>query len=361
MPTDAAPAPVRLLGLGTAVPPATVGPEEAWRLLGYRDPRVLRLFRNSGVERRHVGFDPASFRPGESPDALAERFERVALEIAAAAARRALAASGLAPGDAAAILVATCTGYLCPGLSTRLVPILGLPDAVERGDLVGHGCSGAFPLLQRGADFARARPGAAAILVAVEVCSAAYFVDDDPETEVANALCADGAAAAVLRARPGDAGPEVVRFASALAPEHLGLVGFGRKDGFLRVRLDARIPDLAGPLLARAAERLLVPEGLRPSEISRWALHPGGKRVLERAIPAAGLPDAAREPALSVYRDHGNMSSPTVLFVLERVLRAGPLGPGETVVLAGLGPGFAAEAALLRGSPAAAPAVPGRW
>ena len=141
---------------------------------------------------------------------------------------------------------------MSPGIATRLVPILGLSDSVERGDLVGHGCSGSFPLLQRACDFAAARPGAAALAVAVEVCSAAYFVDDDPETEVANALCADGAAAAVIRAGDGARGPEFVRFASALAPEHQGLVGFGRRDGFLRVRLDARIPDLAGPLLARA-------------------------------------------------------------------------------------------------------------
>jgi len=344
---DAPPA-VRLLGLGTAVPPASIGPDEAFRLLGYRDPRVLRLFRNAGVEKRHVGFDPAAFRPGESPDALAARFERVALDLAARAARRALDAAGLGPGEPAAVFAATCTGYLCPGIATRLVPLLGLRDAVERGDLVGHGCSGAFPLLQRGRDFAAARPGAAALLVAVEVCSAAYFVDDDPETEVANALCADGAAAAVLRASEAG-GPALVRFASALAPEHLGLVGFGRRDGFLRVRLDARIPDLAGPLLARAVERLLVPEGLRPDAVSRWALHPGGKRVLEKAVPAGGLPDAAREPAASIYREFGNMSSPTVLFVLERSLAGAPLAPGETLVLAGLGPGFAAEAALLRG------------
>ena len=345
----AAPPPVRILGLGTTVPPESVGPDEAWQLLGYRDPRVLRLFRNAGVDKRHVGFDPKSFRAGESPDALAARFERVALDLAARAARRALDAAGLGPDAPAAIFAATCTGYLCPGIATRLVPQLGLRDSVERGDLVGHGCSGAFPLLQRGRDFAAARPGSAALLVAVEVCSAAYFVDDDPETEVANALCADGAAAAVLRAGEGDAGPEIVRFASALEPEHMGLVGFGRKDGFLRVRLDARIPDLAGPLLARAVERLLVPEGLRPDAVSRWALHPGGKRVLEKAIPAAGLPDAAREPAASVYREFGNMSSPTVLFVLERALAGRPLSPGENLVLAGLGPGFAAEAALLRG------------
>jgi alkylresorcinol/alkylpyrone synthase/polyketide synthase Type III len=342
--------PPRLLGLGTAVPPASIGPEEAWRLLGYRDPRVLRLFRNAGVEKRHVGFDPATFRAGESPDALAARFERVALDLAARAARRALDAAGLAPDAPAAVFAATCTGYLCPGIATRLVPILGLRDSVERGDLVGHGCSGSFPLLQRGCDFAAARPGAAALLVAVEVCSAAYFVDDDPETEVANAICADGAAAAVVRAgEDADRGPAFERFASALAPEHQGLVGFGRKDGYLRVKLDERIPGLAGPLLARAVERLLVPGGLRPDDVSRWALHPGGKRVLERAIPAGGLPDAAREPATSIYREYGNMSSPTVLFVLERALSGRPLAAGETLVLAGLGPGFVAEAALLRG------------
>lgn len=346
---SSAPPPVRLLGIGTAVPPATVGPVESCRILGYDDPFAERVFRNAGVESRNVGFDPATFRPTETPDDLNARFGRVAMDIGAQACRRALAAAGVGAGEVAAVLAATCTGYLCPGIATRLVPALGLPDSAERGELVGHGCSGAFPALQRGWDFARARPGRAVLVLCVEVCSAAYFVDDDPQTIVANALCADGAAAVVLRAAAGDRGPEVVRFASALDPEHLGLVGFGRRDGRLRVILDERIPDLAGPLFARAVGRLLEPEGLAIGGISRWALHPGGKRVLERAVPAAGLPDAAREPALSVYREHGNMSSPTVLFVLERALRGRPLSRGERLVLAGLGPGFAAEAALLRG------------
>ncbi len=341
--------PVRILGLGTAVPPATVGPDEAFRLLGYRDPRVLRVFRNAGVDRRALGLDPATFRPDESPDALVARFERVAMEIGAAAVRRALDAAGLAPRDLDALLVATCTGYLCPGLSTRLVPVLGLRDDLERGDLLGHGCSGAFPALQRGSDFARARPGAAAAVLCVEVCSAAYFVDDAMETAVANALCADGAAAAVLRARGGDRGPAVARFASALDPGDLDLVGFTRREGRLRVRLDGRIPERGGPLLRRAVERLLAPEGLRVADVARWALHPGGKRVLDLAVPAAGLPPAAAAPAERVYRNHGNMSSPTVLFVLEEVLRAGALEPGEPLVMTALGPGFVAEAALLRG------------
>lgn len=334
--------PVRLLGLATAVPPAAIGPDDACRLLGYDSARAKRIFRNAGVDRRNVGLDPATFRPDETPDAMTARFERVAMDIGARACRGALEAAGVPPAEIAAVMVATCTGYLCPGLATRLAPVLHLPDSVERAELVGHGCSGAFPALQRGFDFATARPGRAALVLCVEVCSATYFVDDEDETLVANALCADGAAAVVLRAGEGK-GPAIERFASALAPEDLGLVGFTRRDGRLRVRLDASIPDRAGPLLRRAVDRL------DPGPVSRWALHPGGKRVLERAVPAAGLPPAAAVAAEKVYREHGNMSSPTVLFVLEEVLRAGPLSPGETLVMAGLGPGFAAEAALLRG------------
>lgn len=336
------PAPVRLLGLATAVPPDAVGPDDACRLLGYDSPRARRIFRNAGVDRRNVGLDPSTFRPDETPDELNARFERVAMALGAEACGRALEAAGVPPGEIGAVFAATCTGYLCPGIATRLVPALGLPDSVERGELVGHGCSGAFPALQRGHDFAKARPGRGALVLCVEVCSATYFVDEDDETLVANALCADGAAAVVLRAGEGR-GPVLERFASALQPEHLGLVGFGRRDGRLRVRLDASIPDLAGPLLRRAVERL------DPGRVSRWALHPGGKRVLERAVPAAGLPPEAAAAAARVYRERGNMSSPTVLFVLEEVLRAGPLAPGEALVMAGLGPGFAAEAALLRG------------
>ncbi len=317
-------------------------------MLGYTGAKALRIFRNAGVERRHLGLDPGTFRPVESPDELHARFARVAMAIGAEACRGALEAAGVPPGEIAGVFAATCTGYLCPGVATRLVPVLGLPDSVERGDLVGHGCSGAFPALQRGSDFARAHPGSAVLVLCVEVCSAAYFVDDDLETLVANALCADGAAAVVLRAGEGP-GPVLSSFASALAPEHLGLVGFERRDSRLRVRLDASIPAVGGPLLRRAVDRLIAKEGLGVGTVSRWALHPGGRRVIEKAMPAAGLPPGATLPAAEVYRTHGNMSSPTVLFVLEEVLRGRPLDRGESLVLAGLGPGLAAEAALLRG------------
>ena len=335
----------------TALPPRRFSQEEALALCGYTSPRIRQIFLNSDIDYRHFWLDPENFTPHETLDQLHTRYRQGAMHLGCQAARDAMAAAGLAPGDVDAILVASCTGYVCPDLATLLAAHLGLPHGVQRGALLGHGCAGALPLLQRASDFALAHPGKRALAIAVEICSACYFMDASLETMIGNAICADGAAAVVVSTEaPRTAGPRprIVGFQSVLDPAHADKVGFQYVDGRLRIVLAAEIRDLAGPIIERCLRELFAAHGLSRKSIRHWVLHPGGRKVLDRAAEHLGLGEEDLRHARHVLRNCGNMSSPTALFVLDEVTRSAAPRVGDYGVLLALGPGFAAEAALLR-------------
>lgn len=337
----------RIVALATALPPRVFTQDDVFALCGYRSEAARQLFQHSGVERRHLWLEKDTRLP-ETADELIARYERGAVALAEQAGRACLGQGSAGRTDVGLLVVASCTGYLCPGLSARLAPRLGLSPQVQRADLLGMGCSGALPALQRGADHVRAHPGRCALVVAVEICSAAYYVDDSLETTVANAICADGAAAVLLAAAPGPE-PAIAGFASHLAAEHAGLVGFEQRDGRLRVVLSKEIRHLAGPLAAASVGSLLAEASLRREAIQEWIVHPGGPRVLESVGDCLCIPEESIRESREVLRECGNLSSPTVLFVLDRVLgrRRASRQPGWGVSLA-LGPGMSAESMLLR-------------
>ncbi len=345
-----------ILSCATAVPPLRLTQEDVFRLMGYTSPRIRQVFLNSDIDYRHFWADAETFTPTETPDELHARYRAGAMHVSCLAARDAVAAAGLVASNLDCILVASCTGYLCPDLATLLVGHLELRRDVQRGALLGHGCAGALPLLQRGADYARAYPGRRVLAIAVEICSAAYYIDGSMETIIGNAICADGAAAVVLSnpvegetARSnGLPGPQIVAFQSVLEPGQLDKVGFEQREGKLRIVLAAEIRDLAGPIIERCLDGLLAPQGLRKEDVRFWILHPGGRKVLDAAAAYLGLREEQLRNSRHVLRNFGNMSSPTVLFVLNQVLCSGAPERGDYGVLLALGPGFAAEAALLR-------------
>jgi 3,5-dihydroxyphenylacetyl-CoA synthase len=347
-----------ILSCATAVPPHRFTQEETFVLCGYSSPRIRQIFLNSDIDFRHFWHDSEQFVVNETLDEMHVRYQKGARQLAAQAALRALAQAGLVVTDIDCVLVATCTGYLCPDLSTLLVSDLGLRSDVQRGALLGHGCAGALPLLQRASDHARANPGSRVLAIAVEICSACYFFDSSMETIIGNAICADGAAAIVVSSHPhstagrdGDgatATPSVLGFQSVLDSSQLDKVGFEHRDGKLRIVLASEIRELAGPIIDRCLDSLLTPRGLGREEIRFWILHPGGRKVLDSASEFLGLAEEHLRFSRRVLRNFGNMSSPTVLFVLDEVQNTGQPQAGDYGVLLALGPGFAAEAALLR-------------
>jgi predicted naringenin-chalcone synthase len=322
--------------------------EQSLEFAGYTSDSIRRIFRNTGIEHRHFYFEGAP-RLDETSDELNRRYLKGAVEVGCRATRTCLEAAGLSARDVDLFVVCTSTGYVCPDIGTRLIGHMGLRPDVQRASMMGLGCAGAIPSLQRACDFTAAHPGRIALMLAVEICSACYYVDDTLATVVGNALCADGAAAVLLTSSSfASPHPEIVDFESFLEPAHLDLVGFEHRNGKLRIILGAEVRDVAFSLIQGALTPLLKRNGLSQSDIRFWVAHPGGRKVLENLEKHLGLKASELSFSKTVLRNFGNMSSPTVLFVLDEVIQHGDPGPGDWGVMMALGPGMAAEAALLR-------------
>jgi len=341
----------RILAIGTANPPHRFTQEEIYRLAGYQSPHILEIFRHSDIDYRHLYIDPENFSRDETPDQLNERFLRGAMEIGCLATRRCLNGAGLTPRDVDLFLVCTCTGYVCPDVGSRLIRHMQFRKDCQRAPMLGLGCAGAVPTLQRAWDFARANPGRRALMLAVEICSASYYIDNSLETVVGNAICADGAAALLMSTEAANDGariPAVVDVQSYLDTEQQDKVGFGQREGKLRIILHPSIRDLAAGMIESAIDPLLERNGLKHSDIRFWVAHPGGRKVIDNVQQQLGLTDDQLRFSRTILRNFGNMSSPTVMFVLDEVVRNGDPQAGDWGVMVALGPGMAAEAALLK-------------
>jgi predicted naringenin-chalcone synthase len=336
----------RIAAVATATPPHRFAQADLLALAGYGDERRRGFFEGSDIEGRHLYIDPDRFRPDESVDELHDRFRRGALELGEAAARRVLAAAGWAPGDVDFLATTTCTGRLTPSLDAHLVARLGCRPDVQRVHVGDTGCASAMVALQQAWNHLRAFPRHRAVVMAVEICSAAYFLDDRLETAVAHAIFADGAGALAL-ATEGP-GPSVVEHRTLFRPEHLGAMGFEYPGGRPRVVLSKDVRRIGAGMMGDMARVLLDSHGLKREDVRHWVLHSAGRRVLDRARALLGLDEAHLAHSRAVLKTFGNMSSATILFVLERMLREESPVPGDWGVMIGLGPGFAAEGALLR-------------
>ncbi len=335
----------RIVASATAVPPYRWDQAALLQLSGY-DGQRAGFFSNSQIDGRYLYLDPETFTPNESIDQLNDRFERGAIEIGAAAVRAVLERAGWTTGDVDFIATTTCTGRLCPSLDARLINTLALKPSVQRVHVGDTGCASAMVALQQAHNHLRAFPDHRAVVVAVELCSTAYYDDDRLESAVAHAIFADGAGALAL-ASDGD-GPEISSHRTIFRPEHLSAMGFEYPGGRPRVVLSKEVRRIGAAMMKEMAEALLTGHGLKQEDIHHFVLHSAGRRVIDQAQKLMGLDESAIAHSRHVLRHFGNMSSATVLFVLDELLRSGETAPGEWGLMIALGPGFAAEGALLR-------------
>lgn len=337
-----------LRSLATALPPHAYTAADCWAAVGRTDlpgrlrPVSLRLMRrilhsDSGIATRCFAIDDPSRLVALDADGLNEHFRTQAPALAAAALRQALARAGVEPAGLDALFLCTCTGYLCPGVTSYVAERLGLrPDAVLH-DVVGLGCGAAIPTLRAAAAHLAAHPTHRVATVAVEVCSAAFCLDDDPGVIVSALLFGDGAAAAVWTADGAAGLPRVHDFRSVHRPEHRDRIRFETRGGRLRNLLDLQLAPVVGETVRALHDRMGAERAVAILP------HGGGRDVLdelERALPGRTFPEA-RE----VLRSCGNMSSPSVLFALERHLAA-PAPPGPRWLVS-FGAGFSCHAVWL--------------
>jgi predicted naringenin-chalcone synthase len=340
--------------IACVVPPCSASQDSAAGLLREHfgpglTPRsrglIRAAFSHPAIRKRHFAVNDLSDIIRESPDQRMERFTEQSVELSARAVRRALDRAGASLDDVTGLVVNTCTGYLCPGISSYLVERLGLSRTIGAYDLVGSGCGGAIPNLQVAEALLRGRPDGIVLSVSVEICSAAFQMDNDFSLILSNALFGDGAAAAVLWTRPQ--GFELVASAGRYVPEQREAVRFVHKQGQLHNQLSPGLPDMVGKAAARVVADLLASQGLAGDDISHWALHTGGAGIIEAVRNGIGIPEGKLQPTRRVLADYGNMSSPTVWFVLEDIAGNG-VSPGEWCLMLAYGAGLSAHAGLLR-------------
>lgn len=342
-----------ILSIGIANPPRRYSQPDIYDLIAlhspfYRNERIRDVFMHSEIDFRHFYFDIETVDPNESTDQLHNRFRQGAIEIGTKAIQQCLTAGSIDVSEVDFFVAVSCTGYLCPGLSALLLRELGMRTDIQRADLLGMGCAGAMPGLQRACDFVRAYPGKKALVLTVEICSACYYIDDSLETVVGNAICSDGAAAFIVGMTMETNIPKVERFDTLIEPSLIESVGFEQRDGRLRIILSKDIRDVAGRLANTLITRLLTSARLSRKDISHWILHSGGRKVIEGLKNELSLSDDQVQYSKSVLRNYGNMSSPTVLFVLDETMRSARTMPGDTGIMLAMGPGLALESALLR-------------
>jgi alkylresorcinol/alkylpyrone synthase len=335
----------RIAAVATATPTQRFTQAELLEIFGYEDPQRRGFFERSDIDHRYMYVERKDCRPDEDVDALGARFRAGALELGEAAARRALGRAGWAVADVDFIATTTCTGRLTPSLDAHLVARLGCRADVQRAHIGDTGCASALVALQQAWNHLHAFPGHRALVIAVEICSTTYFMDDRLESAVAHAIFADGAGAVALSA--DGAGPRVVAHRTLFRSEHLGAMGFEYPGGRHRVVLSKDVRRIGPAMFGEMAGILMNVQGLKREDVRYWVLHSAGRRVLDRAGRLLELSDAQMAHTRRVLRAFGNMSSATILFVLEETLRAESPVPGDWGVMIGLGPGFAAEGVLL--------------
>jgi alkylresorcinol/alkylpyrone synthase len=343
---------VRISAIGTAVPPHVVAQAQvrdfaAGFFAGNFDDldRLLDSFGHTGIERRHLA-RPVSWYgvPHDFPEKNAV-YRETALDLASEAAARALDESGVARDEVGAVLFVSTTGLSTPSLDSHLIQRLDLPRTTVRLPIWGLGCAGGAAGLARAANLATAL-GMPVLLVAVEICSATFMHGDRSKSNlIATALFGDGAAAVVLV--PDGDGAEVIGAHSHLVEHSEDVMGWNLAVEGLQVVFSRSIPQLVRSLAAGVASAAARDAGLDARDLAHYIFHPGGAKVLAAYAETFGLGPERLRYASGVLRDYGNMSSPSVLFVLGRFLADEPR-TGAPLLLMALGPGFSAESVLLR-------------
>ena len=303
--------------------------------------RILyeRFFNDHGIRTRHFGFDDVRQVFEESYDEAVERFQKVAVDCGSRAAEKALLKSEVSPGQVAGLIVTTCTGYLCPGLATYMAERLGLRSDVFLLDLVGQGCAAAAPALRAADHCLKSRPQSFVLVVCVEVCSAAFSSGEAVDLLISNAIFGDGAAAVLVTDDPKLSGLELRHFESILCPEYRDDLRFKTKNSRLCNVISKRVPDLAGKTIMQLKQKIPGDFG----EPQHYAFHTGGRAVLDAIQNELGLSDVQMNPSRDILRDYGNMSSPSILFVLKHLWESGDLKFDDRIFAFTFGAGFSAH------------------
>lgn len=360
---------VALAGWGTATPETAIEQSEAAIVasalskLTDRQQRLLpALYRQSGVRTRHsvlLEFDAngevtqSFYQPalnsedrGPSTSARMQMYEREVTQLAFSASARALAASETHPADITHLVTVSCSGFSAPGFDIALMQQLALSPNVARTHVGFMGCHGLLNGMRVASAYAASDPNARVLVCAAELCSLHHQYGWTPDQVVANALFADGAAAIVCTGEGAEplVATRLIESGSTVIPDTADLMQWKVCDYGFEMTLSPRVPEMISTYLRPWLENWISEFNLTLPEIGAWAIHPGGPRILHACADALDLRPQAIAPSQQILAEYGNMSSPTILFILDRLMADRLSGP---CIMLAFGPGLTVEAALL--------------
>ena len=311
--------------------------------------RLLPLFDRSGVGTRYFAYPKEYYLDGKSFGRRNDDYIQVAQTLGEKAVRTALERAELEPHDVDTFLFTTTTGLSTPSLDALLAHRMGMRADVRRMPFFGLGCAGGAALLGMAADTLRTRPNGVAVVLAVELCSLTLLLNDTSKTNlIGMALFGDGAAAAVVAgAKRGGSGPAVTAAETEYFENSLHLMGWHFSEAGFELVLSPTVPAFILEALPGRVNAFWGRHGLARNDFRHFALHPGGRQVLEAYRRGLGLTDAELLPTREALRNYGNLSSASVLFSLNELLETTHADPGDRGFMTALGPGFAAEMLLL--------------
>lgn len=346
------------LGLGVSNPPNRFSQREcwdafraseSWTTLRSRSKSILRqvLNNDNGIRQRYLAFDDLTEAFKIDPDTMHKRFAVWAPKLAAQAAQKAMDDARFEPHDIDGLIVSSHTGFLCPGLTSYVSERLQLRSDTCLLDLVGQGCGAALSSLRAASALLDSGQCRAVLSICVEVCSAAFYLDDDRGVLVSACLFGDGAAAAILTndPAPGRRRVEWLLGETQSSPKERECLRFQHRGGLLRSILSPGVPEMVAEHVDAILARVLKRHNATKADISAWVLHAGGNKVLKVLRRRLGLTEKDTALSASILQDYGNMSSPFVLYVLKEQLDQDP--QGGLWFLASYGAGFSAHGALL--------------
>ena len=340
-----------LLSLATAVPPHVIEQQDAKacarEAFGGKKAlfdRLAGVFDNAGIARRHIVAPQEWYMSAHGWHDRNAVYLKAAESLFVEAASAAIEKAGLAPDQIDGVVTVSTTGIATPSLEARVGPRMGLRDDVRRVPMFGLGCAGGVNGLATTSRLAASEPGTNWLFVTVETCSISIRLDsDDPAAVVATALFGDGAAAAVVTSGEHSIA-RIMGGAEKLFPDTLRIMGWDVEDPGLAVVFDRAIPPFIEENLASTVDEMCAKLGIDRSDIDRMCCHPGGVKVIDAIETALHLNQGELNIEREVLRDFGNMSAPTVMFVLDRLLKQ---GLPDRVLMTAFGPGFTCAGLLL--------------
>ena len=320
-----------------------------WNLTSQQDQLYKKVLLKDPNKGRFIAVEHDTLSHLPEQDELIELFKINARKLNLQAATKALTQAQIDPSDIKAVIINTCTGYLCPGLSSYLIQDLNLPTSTKVFDLMGMGCGAAIPNLECASSFVNDNCRFV-LSIAVEICSATIFNSPDPGCIISNCIFADGAAAAVVSNENNQkkALVKILDFQTGVFPQHRDYLKYVSDHGKLRNVLSLRVPFIGAKNISDVTFKLLKKNNLSMSDIKHWAIHPGGTAVLDQVRKHLNLSDTDISHSLEIFKTHGNMSSPSVLFVLKNILESSDIRSGQLCCALSFGAGFSAHAALLQ-------------